>query len=372
MEVRLVSPHHTSDQKKFIQFPFDLYKSNPYWVPQMRSDTKYVMDRSAYPFYEHSEADFFIAIDNGKVFGRIAAISNSRSNQANDLNTAFFYFFECVDDVGISNALFQRVFQWALDRGHDQVYGPKGLLQGDGIGLLVKGFDLVPAMGIAYNFPYYDDLVKKAGFKKKFDYFSGFIDTTQDLPEKIIRVSEKVKKRSGFWVKEFTSKEELMKIAPELRQVYNAAFSGSEGFSPITEDEITTIAKRILSIADPRLIKLLYKEDKIIGFLFSYPNIGRGLQKTNGRLYPFGWFHLMREFKNTQYMDMNGIGILPEYQGLGPTAVIYTELEKTFRNYNYKYVETVQTREDNIESLGESSLVPMDWTKTHRVYEINL
>ena len=372
MEVRLVSPRNKSDQKKFIQFPFDLYKSNPYWVPQMRSDTKYVMDRSAYPFYEHSESDFFIAVDKGKVLGRIAAISNSRSNQANDLNTAFFYFFECIDDISISNALFQKVFQWALDRGHDQVYGPKGLLQGDGIGLLVKGFDLLPAMGIAYNYPYYDSLVKEAGFEKKFDYFSGFVDTKVGLSEKVIRVAEKVKRRSGFWVKEFNSKDELLKIAPELRHVYNAAFLGSEGFSPITEDEIITISKRILSIADPRLIKLVYKDDKIIGFLFSYPNIGRGLQKTNGRLFPFGWFHIMREFKTTNYMDTNGIGILPEYHGLGPTAVIYTELEKTFRDYNYEIVETVQTREDNLESLGESSNFAMDWAKTHRVYEINL
>jgi hypothetical protein len=372
MEIRLVSPQNKSDQRKFIQFPFDLYKNNSYWVPQMRSDTKYVMDRSVYPFYQHSEADFFIALEKEKVLGRIAAISNKRSNHSNNLNTAFFYFFECVDDTDISNALFQKVFEWAAERGHDQVYGPKGPLQGDGIGLLVKGFDLVPAMGIAYNFPYYDELVKKAGFRKKFDYFSGYIDTEVGLSEKVIRVAEKVKKRSGFWVKEFESKEELLKIAPELRQVYNAAFSGSEGFSPITEDEIMTIANRMLAIADPRLIKLVYKENKIIGFLFSYPNIGRGLKKTNGRLFPFGWFHIMREFKSTQYMDTNGIGILPEYQGLGPTAVIYTELEKTFRDFDFKYVETVQTREDNIESLGESSHFVMDWTKTHRVYEIDL
>ena len=372
MEVLLIKPDNKAGQRKFIQFPFDLYKNNSYWVPQMRSDTKYIMDRSAYPFYQHSEADFFIAVDKARVLGRIAAISNKRSNQVNNLNTAFFYFFECLNDPDISDALFQRVFDWASERGHDQVYGPKGLLQGDGIGLLVNGFDHVPAMGIAYNFPYYDELVKKAGFKKKFDYFSGYLDTKVGLSEKIIRVAEKVKKRSGFWVKDFASKEELLSIAPELRQVYNSAFSGSEGFSPITEDEITIIAKRILSIADPRLIKLIYKDDKIIGFLFSYPNIGRGLQKTNGRLFPFGWLDIMRELKTTQYMDTNGIGILPEYQGLGPTAVIYTELEKTFRDYNFKYVETVQTREDNIESLGESSHFTMDWTKTHRVYEIDL
>ena len=372
MGVRLIDTTNKTDSAKFIQLPFDLYKNNQFWVPQMRSDTKFIMDRSAYPFYQHSEADFFISEKDGNVLGRIAAISNSRFNKASNQNSAFFYFFECLDDVSISLGLFNAVFDWARKRGHDRVYGPKGLLQGDGIGLLVDGFDLIPAMGIAYNFPYYDNLVKQAGFQKEYDYYSGFVNTEKNLSEKILRVAEKVKKRSGFWVRNFSSKDELLSVAQELRDVYNASFGGSEGFSPITEDEINFIAKRILSIADPRLIKLVYKGDKIIGFLFSYPNIGRGLQKTNGRLFPFGWFHLWKEFKTTKYMDSNGIGILPEYQGLGPTAVLYSELEKTFREFDFDFVETVQTREDNIQSLGESSHFEMEWAKTHRVYKIDL
>ena len=372
MIVRQLDLNSRSDVNKFIQFPFDLYKNNPYWVPQMRADTRAIVDKASHPFYQHSDADFFLAELNGKVTGRIAAISNSRANASNNQNSAYFYYFDSIDDPEVSNSLFSKAFNWAIDRGHTKFYGPKGLLQGDGIGLLINGFAYIPAVGIAYNYPYYDQLIKLAGFKKKYDYFSGYVDTTIGLSDKVRRVAEKVKRRSGFWVREFTDKKELLKIAPELREVYNHAFGGSEGFSPVTEGEIIVIAKRMLSIADPRLIKLVYKEDKIVGFLFTYPNICRGLQKTNGRLYPFGWFHLMREFKNTRYLDANGIGILPEYQGLGPTAVIYTELEKTFREFDFDFVETVQTREDNIASLGESSHFKMDWVKTHRVYELDL
>lgn len=372
MLVRQVDLSNKKDVGKFIQFPFDLYKNNNYWVPQLRDDTKIIMDKKNHPFYQHSDAEFFLAEDNGKTVGRIAVISNSRSNQSNQINSAFFYFFESINDREISGGLFNEAFKWAKSKGHNQVYGPKGLLQGDGIGLLVKGFDFVPAVGISYNFDYYDKLVKLAGFSKKFDYYSGYVDTTVGLSDKVLRVAEKVKKRSGFWVKKFDSKEEILAIAPELRHVYNRAFGGSEGFSPVTEEEIFVIAKRLLSIADPRLIKLVYKEDTIIGFLFSYPNISRGLQKTNGRLLPFGWLHILREFKNTKYMDANGIGILPEYHGLGSTAVIYTELEKTFREFNFEFVEVVQVREDNNASLGESTNFVMDWVKTHRVYEINL
>ena len=372
MIVRQLDLNSRSDVNKFIQYPFDLYKKNPYWVPQMRSDTRAVLDKASHPFYQHSEADFFLAEENGKVTGRIAVISNSRANNSNNQKSAYFYFFESVDDPDVSSALFGKVFDWARDRNLTQFYGPKGLLQGDGIGLLVKGFEYVPAVGIAYNFPYYDKLVTLAGFTKKFDYYSGFVDTSVGLSEKVKRVAEKVKKRSGFWVREFTTKKELLTAAPELREVYNSAFGGSEGFSPITENEIIVIAKRMLSIADPRLIKLVYHENKVIGFLFTYPNICRGLQKTNGRMYPFGWIHILREFNKTKYLDANGIGILPEYQGLGSTAVIYTELEKTFREFNYEFVETVQVREDNHGSLGESRNFKMDWAKTHRVYEMDL
>jgi len=372
MQIRKLDFHNRKDIKKFIQFPFDLYKNNPYWVPQMRGDTFKAMDKEKHPFYKHSDADFFLAEDNGKPIGRIAAIANSRSNQSNKMNTVFFYYFESIDDEEVSGALFNSVINWAKERGHNQVYGPKGLLQGDGIGLLVEGFDYIPAVGIPYNYDYYDRLVKQAGFEKKFDYFSGYVDTSVGLSDKVKRVSEKVKQRSGFWVRKFETKEEILAVAPELRLVYNSAFQGSEGFSPITEEEIIVIAKRMLSLADPRLIKLVYKDDQIIGFLFNYPNICRGLQKTNGHLFPFGWFHIMREFKTTKYMDSNGIGILPEYQGLGSTAVIYTELEKTFREFDFDFIETVQTREDNIASLGESSNFVMDWVKTHRIYQLNL
>jgi hypothetical protein len=372
MNVIKIDSINKRDLMKFIQFPFDLYKKNAYWVPQMRAETKALMSKDEHPFYRHSDADFFIAEDKGKTVGRIAAISNTRANRSRNLNSAYFYFFECVDDTNVSKVLFNEVLAWARSKGHNQVYGPKGLLQGDGIGLLVEGFDYVPAVGIPYNFPYYDKLVKNSGFQKKYDYYSGYVDIEVGLPDKVHRIAEKVKNRSGFWVRRFESKQELLDVAQDIRHVYNGAFEGSEGFSPITEEEIIVIAKRLLSLADPRLIKLVYKDDEMIGFLFSYPNICRGLQKTNGRFWPFGWFHILREFRTTKYMDTNGIGILPQYHGLGPTAVIYTELEKTFQEFNFEHVETVQTREDNVASLGESSLFAMDWVKTHRVYELNL
>lgn len=373
MQVRKIDLLNKKDVRKFIQLPFDLYRGNPYWVPPMRSDMKFILNQEEYPFYKHSDADFFLAEEGSKVLGRIAAVHNHRYNKHSPTQRAFFYFFEAVNNPKVSGRLFETVFEWARQRKLEEVYGPKGLLQGDGIGLLVEGFDERPAMGIAYNRPYYHDLTIQAGFEKLFDYYSGYIKADSvEIPEKVLRVAEKVKERRGFWVKKFDSKEELLKIAPQIRDVYNASFDEGEGFSPITEDEMKVIANRMLSTADPRMIKLVYKGDEIIGFLFAYHNIGAGLQKAHGRLWPFGWLPIMRELKKTKRADANGIGILPEHQGLGATALLYTEMEKIMREFDFEHIETVQTREDNVESLGEASIFGVKWYKTHRIYRKSL
>lgn len=372
MQVRKVNLQDPKDIDRFVDFPFQLYHNHPYWVPPIRNEIKFILDRNRHPFYEHSDAEFFIAVDGSTTLGRLGVINNNRYNEFNQTKTAFFYYFDAINSEDVSMALFEQAFQWARNQGLQDVYGPKGPLQGDSIGILVDGFDYLPAMGIAYNFPYYDKLIKSSGFEKEFDYYSARLTFIDDVSEKVKRISEKVKKRSGFTVKKFRSKEELLSITEELRQVYNLAFGGSEGFSPITKAEIKVIAERLTSIADPRLIKMVYKNDQIIGFLFAYPNISKGLQRANGKLFPFGWFHIWRAFKTTRHMDANGIGIHPDYQGLGATAVLYTELAESMKEFNFEHVETVQTREDNLASLGESSHFESEWYKTHRVYRKTL
>jgi len=371
MNIRLINTKNPSDVRDFIQFPFDLYRESDFWVPPLRQEMRANLDRQENPFFEHSEADFFLAENSDRVLGRIAVLKNNRFIRLTSEPTAFFYYFDAVDDLRVSRILFQAAEQWADERGLTALYGPKGMLQGDGIGALVKGFDHLPAMGIPYNYPYYDRLIQDAGFSKQSDYYSGYLSAEARVPERIISIANKVRERRGFWVRKFTTKDELLAVAPEIRKVYNESFSG-EGFNPITEEEMESIASRILSIADPRLIKLVYKDDQLVGFLFAYPNIGQGLQKAKGRLWPLGWFHLWRASKTTPYLDANGIGILPEHQGVGANAVLYQELERTFREFNFDHVETVQIREDNRESLGENSALNVSWYKTHRVYTKNL
>ncbi|RLD06435.1 MAG: hypothetical protein DRI56_08065 [Chloroflexota bacterium] len=373
MQTRKINFKNKKDVRKFIQLPFDLYQNNAYWVPPLRSDIKAILDKEKHPFYQHSEADFFLVEENSKVLGRIAVVNNHRYNKNSNTQKAFFYFFETVNNAEVSNALFEAAFGWARQHGLKEIKGPRGLLQGDGAGLLVEGFNHSPAMGIAYNLPYYHDLITQAGFEKLVDYYSGYLNAdTVKIPEKVIRVAEKVKARRGFWIKQFESKEEILEIAPQIRNVYNQAFRSGEGFSPITNEEMVVIAKRLLSTADPRMIKLVYKKDEIVGFLFAYHNIGAGLRKAKGKLWPFGWFHIMREFKKTKSADANGIGILPEYQGMGATAILYIEMEKIIREFGFEHIDVVQVREDNTASLGEARILNVNWYKTHRVYQKKL
>ena len=384
MQVRKIDTKNKKDVRKFVQFPFRLYCDNEYWVPTMRSDMRAVLNKEKHPFYQHSEADFFLAEENDVVFGRIAAIHNRRYNEVSNTKRAFLYFFEVIRDAEIAKALFEAVFNWARERNLEEVYGPKGPLQGDGIGLLVEGFDHPPAMGIAYNFAYYQDFIVQAGFEKLYDYYSGYLNAkSAKMPEKVIRIAEKVKERRGFWVKKFKSKEEILEVAPQVQKVYNKAFADGEGFTPITDEEMVVIAKRLLSTADPRMIKLVYKEDEVAGFLFAYRNIGAGLRKAKGKMWPFGWFHIIRALKRTKHADANGIGLLPKHQGLGATAILYIEMEKIIREFDFEIVDVVQIREDNIESLGEAKLLNVIsqrparslnviWHKKHRVYRKKL
>ncbi len=373
MQVRQIDLNNRHDVRRFIRFPAKLYRGHPHWVPTMEGEMRAALDAEAHPFYQHSQAAFFIAESDNEILGRVAILDNKRYRQAPGKSASgLFYYFEVVEDLNVAEALFSAGFQWAREQGITTLTGPKGLAQGDSIGMLVQGFDFMPAMGIAYNMEYYPEFLDRLGFEKESDLLSGYlIADDYELPDRVHQLAEKIKKRRGFHVKQFSTKKELHQWIPDVRTVYNQAFATVPEFVPITEDEVWLIAEKILSIANPRLLKLVFKGDDLVGFLFAYPNICRGLQKAKGRIWPLGWLHLMLEFKHTKAVDINGIGLLPEHQGLGATAILYTELEKTVRDFGFEYADLVQINETNMKSFGEASNLGANWHKRHRVYKIS-
>lgn len=372
MQVRKLDTENVSDVRQFVSFPFELYRFCSQWVPPLVSGVKMELNRRKHPFYSHSKADFFVAESDGQTLGRIGVMYNRNHNIYHRTNVASFGFFEAVEDQEVARALFEAALAWGRARGADSIIGPKGLIGSDGGGVLVEGFEHRPALGTTYNLPYYDAFVKDAGFEKERDFLSAYIGRGQDLPERFYTAADKIKARRGIWVKNFRSKRELRDWVPHAVQVHGEAFSQNHTYYPPTPQEVSLLVETAFSIADPRLIKLVMKDEQIIGVVLGLPDVSAGLQRAKGRLWPFGWFHIWRERRRTKWLDFPALGLLPDYQGLGGNAVLYVELAKTLLSSQYDYAEFIQVDEHNFKSLREIAVLDVTWHKTHRCYQRKL
>ncbi len=357
-------------EQQFIDLPTRIYRNVPQWVPPFSADNQRIFDRKRNPYYKHSKAAFFLAISaDGAATGRLAILNNHHYNKFNNEATAFFSLFECVNDPMVSNGLFEAGFDWARQQGLNKIVGPRGFSVLDGLGMLVKGFTHRPALGIAYNPAYYPKLMLGAGFSKESDIVSGYLSTKMELPEKIDKVAELVKQRRGLHIARVKTRNELRPFVEQLKELYNRMIEGIAGNAPLLDDEANAIADQLLRFADPKLIKVIMKDEKAVGFLFAYPDISAALQRTQGRIYPFGWIEYLSEMHRTEWVNINGAGILPEYQGLGGTAILFSEMYKSIKAGKFKHAEIVQIGVENDKMQRELKELGIDFYKTHRIYQ---
>lgn len=371
MHLRQLDTTNNRDVEQFVKFPFHLYRNCPYWVPPLLSDFRENLNRNKHPFYVHSEADFFVVEDNGRTLGRIAAIENKNYNQFRNTKTAFFGYFEAVEDERVAELLVTAVSEWAAKRNLIQLIGPRGVNGLDG-SILVDGFDHNPALTISYNHHYYDQLLQANGLHKRTDYLSGYLPANYQLPERIHHLADRVKVRRGYWIKSFESKQDLQQWIPKILAVHQQAFSQTGSYYPPTQAEIERTINSVMLIADPALIKLVMKHQLIVGFIFAYHDVSEGLRKAAGRLFPIGWAHVLRSKQNTKWANINGIGLLPEYQGLGGNTVLYTALQETINDSQFDHVEIVLVDEANLKSFADMEQIGVRWYKRHRQYERNI
>lgn len=358
--------------KQFLDLPFHIYRDVPQWVPPLASDASRMLDRRRNPFYQHSDAAFFLALQGDHGIGRVAALDNRNYAAFNKEQTAFFYLFECQDSPETAQALFDAAFDWARLRGLNKMIGPKGFTALDGMGLLVKGFEHRPALGIPYNLPYYPALVEAARFKSTSDVISGYLNPRTPFPEKIHHLAELVQKRRGLRVARFKTRRDLRVIVPKLKEMYNAALEGTAGNVPLTNDEAKSLADQMLWFADPRLIKIVMKDTQPVGFLFAYPDISAAIQRTKGRLFPLGWMDMLLELKRTKWININGAGMVDKYRGLGGTALLFSELYKSVIEGGFEHADIVQVGADNDKMQRELRNLGIDFYKTHRMYRRTL
>jgi GNAT superfamily N-acetyltransferase len=374
LTIEQVDTKSKSQVDRFVHLPFRLYKNHPQWVPPLLMDSKMYLNKDKHPFYEHSEADFFIAAQDGRDVGRIATLNNRRFNQYHGTKQCQFYFFDCEDDQAIAKSLFERVFDWARQRGLDQIVGPKGFGPLDGYGLLVEGYEYRQMMNMMnYNYPYYPKLVETLGFEKEVDFVSCYLNGNEfRLPQRIHSIAERVQRRGTLTVHRFTKKKVLVKWSNQIGKAYNDSFVNNWEYYPLTENEIKFVVDNLMLVANPRLIKIISHDQDVVGFLFGFPDVSAAMQRARGRLFPTGLIDILLEMRRTKWISLNGAGILPEFQGRGGNALLYSEMEKTVRSFNFEHADLTQVAESAVLMRNDLINIGGKPYKNHRVFRLSL
>jgi GNAT superfamily N-acetyltransferase len=374
VKIEKVDVANKTQVERFIRIPFRLYAGCAQWVPPFISDVRLMMDRKRHPYYDHSDAEFFIATKDGRDVGRIAALENKPFNEYHRTRDAEFYLFDAENDQETATALFDTVFEWAKRRGLNHVVGPKGFSAFDGYGIQIEGFEHRQMMTMMnYNFPYYRELVEKIGFSKEVDFVSDYMSRdTFKLPDKVRQIAEIVEQRGTFKVVSFNSKKELRDWAPRIGEAYNRTFVKNWEYYPLTQREVKFVLDNILTVAIPQLIKIIVHGEDVVGFLFAFPDVSRALQKNKGRLGPIEIVRLLRELRTTDWVSLNGAGVLPEYQGRGGNALLYTYMAKTMEDFHYQHAELTQVAETTVQMRRDLENVGGRPYKNHRVYQIHI
>ncbi len=370
--VNVIPVNSKNLQKQFVEFQYQLYEDCPQFTPPIKSDIYAMMNPKKHPYYEHSDADFFLALDEDRVVGRIAALQNKPFNAYHNTKDAEFYLFDCINSQEVANALFDRVVAWAKARGMDRLVGPKGFGPLDGYGIQIEGFEHHQMMNMMnYNYPYYRDLVENYGFIKEVDFVSSYIDPQHlEVPEKIAKAASIAKKRGTLTIKNFKNKAEIRKWAPKIREAYNGAFVNNWEYYPLTEREINFVVDNAIILVIPELLQLVLKGDKVVGFVLPFPDVSAAFKKNNGKIGPIEILRILQEINKTNWIDFNGIGILPEAQGFGGNALIYEILiNSVTANPRYQHAELTQVAETAVQMRKDLKNLGCTFYKNHRVYK---
>lgn len=356
--------------RQFIDFPYSLYRDDPFWVPPLRIAVKELLDQRKHPFYRESEMRCFLARRNGNVVGRIAAIHNRKHNEFHQEQAGFFGFFESVNDQQVAAGLLDAAREWLHARGAEVIRGPVNPSTNYECGMLVEGFDSSPQVMMPYNPPYYDTLVQQAGPRKAKDLYAYYMLTDKMAAERVERVAERSAKSDHVRIRAINVKA-FWEDVDKVWQVYNSAWSRNWGFVPMTSDEFLFMAKDMKSILDPGFVLLGEVKDRVVGFALALPDINRALKPAKGRLFPVGLFKILYHKRSVRSVRVLVLGVLEEYRTVGVAAGFYAELFRHAKRLGYRDCEMSWVLEDN--KLMNRSITAFGGKryKTYRIYEWN-
>lgn len=343
------------DLKQFIEFHYDLYKGNPYDVPNLYSDEVNTLSKDKNAAFDFCEAEYYLALKEGKIVGRVAAIINHKANEKWKKKDVRFGWIDFIDDIEVSRALFKAVEEYGRKKGMDDIVGPLGFTDMDPEGMLTWGFDKLGTMATIYNYEYYPQHMEKlGGWEKDNDYVEYYLVVPEKSPEKYTKIAEMVEKRYNLHVRKLTKKDIFQGgYGKKLFDLINLTYSDLYGFSELTDRQIDQYVKMYFPLADLDLVTVIEdgnKDNQLAGLGITIPSLSHALQKCRrGRLFPFGWWHLLRaiKFHKTDGVDLLLMGFLPEYRSKGANALLFADLIPRYVDYGFKWGETQVEMESN-------------------------
>ena len=349
VEIRVIQPT-PAQLKQFVHFGIDLYKGNEYYVPALVIDEIDTLNPAKNPAFDFCESRYFMAFRDGKPVGRIAAIINRQVNERSGKRTVRFGFVDFIDDDEVVDALFDAVKDWGRQKGLDTIVGPLGFTDMDNEGMLTDGFDQLGTMATIYNYPYYNTQMKRMGFEVDASWVEFKVMMPEGIPEKHQRICDIVRRKYGVRNVHFKSKKELVaKYGRALFELINKTYDQLYGYSPLTPKQIDHYINMYVPIVRlENLSVIVDSDDRLVGLGLAMPSLSKALIKSRGRLFPTGWYHLLKALKaQNDIVDLLLVAVEPEYQSKGVNSLLFTDLIPSFIKQGYKCAETNPELESN-------------------------
>ena len=362
-----------ADLKHFIRFNYEMCKGNAFSVPDLYEDMLKTLSPDKNPAFEFCEADYFLAYSDGKIVGRVAAIINKRANAAWHKKAVRFGWIDFVDDDEVSKALIETVAAWGKERGMDMMEGPLGFTDMDAEGMLIEGFDQLSTMATIYNYPYYPQHMERLGLQKEMDWIEMKLKVPDAVPEKYKRIAEVVKNKCRLHVRKLKSMREVRKdaLGYKIFDLINEAYTPLFGYSRMTKRQIDQYINEYLPILDLDMVTLIENEEnEIVGVGISMASLSTALQRAKGKLFPFGWFYLLKSLyiKRPPILDLLLVAVKPEYQNKGVNALLFADLIPIYIKKGFKWGETNPELEVNEKVQSQWQYIDGKIHKRRRCY----
>ena len=365
-DVTVIGADDRGALRRFIEFPYQHYRDDPYWVPPLRMAQKDLLDRKKHPFYSHAEIRCFLALEGTQVVGRIAAILD-RSQFSQD-HVGFFGFLEMIDSQAVSSALVQAAWEWLSASGARVMRGPVSPSTNYECGLLVEGFDSSPFVMMTYNPPYYAGLLERAGLKKAKDLFAYITTATATAGHKAMRVAERAMRSSRVVIRPVNMKK-FQADVDSIWSIYSSAWIRNWGFAPLTREEFRLLAKDMKAILAPEFALIGEIGGRAVGFALALPDINRALKPARGNLFPLGLFKILYHQRRIKSLRVMALGVIEECRTAGVAASLYATLIKQAQRLGYGDCEFSWVLEDNILMIRSIEGLGARRYKTYRLYE---